>query len=75
MSPDSRSIVGAPVLVTGLIAKEERFECKESSYGSRGGSVDQGASFTVSCGSRPIDVRPNWKEEPERPSLTGKQWR
>jgi hypothetical protein len=29
------------------------------------------------CGARGrhIDVRPNWKEQPERPSLTGKQWR
>jgi hypothetical protein len=28
------------------------------------------------CGARgrQIDVRPNWKEQPERPSLTGKQW-
>jgi hypothetical protein len=24
---------------------------------------------------RHIDVRPNWKEQPERPSLSGKQWR
>jgi hypothetical protein len=22
-----------------------------------------------------IDVRPNWKEQPTQPSLTGKQWR
>jgi hypothetical protein len=29
------------------------------------------------CGSRGrhIDVRPNWKEQPERSSLTGKVWR
>jgi hypothetical protein len=29
------------------------------------------------CGSRgnKIDVRPNWKEQPPRESLTGKQWR
>jgi hypothetical protein len=29
------------------------------------------------CGARgnKIDVRPNWKEEPTGPSLTGKQWR
>ena len=29
------------------------------------------------CGSRgnKIDVRPNWKEQPTQPSLTGKQWR
>jgi hypothetical protein len=29
------------------------------------------------CGarSRHIDVRPNWKELPPRPSLTGKEWR
>jgi hypothetical protein len=29
------------------------------------------------CGARGrhIDVRPNWKEQPTRPSLTGKQWR
>ena len=29
------------------------------------------------CGARGrhIDVRPNWKEQPERPSLTGKEWR
>jgi hypothetical protein len=28
------------------------------------------------CGARGrhIDVRPNWKEQPPRPSLTGKQW-
>jgi hypothetical protein len=28
------------------------------------------------CGARDrnIDVRPNWKEQLERPSLTGKQW-
>lgn len=28
------------------------------------------------CGSRrdKIDVRPNWKEQPTRPSLTGEQW-
>jgi hypothetical protein len=31
----------------------------------------------ASCGSRgnKIDVRPNWKEQPPRESLTGKQWR
>jgi hypothetical protein len=29
------------------------------------------------CGARGrhIDVRPNWKEQPERGSLTGKLWR
>jgi hypothetical protein len=29
------------------------------------------------CGARGrhIDVRPNWKEQPAQPSLTGKQWR
>ena len=29
------------------------------------------------CGARGrhIDVRPNWKEQPPRESLTGKQWR
>jgi hypothetical protein len=29
------------------------------------------------CGARGrhIDVRPNWKEQPERTSLTRKQWR
>jgi hypothetical protein len=29
------------------------------------------------CGSKgnKIDVRPNWKEQPAGPSLTGKQWR
>ena len=28
------------------------------------------------CGSgNKIDVRPNWKEQPPEPSLTGKQWR
>jgi hypothetical protein len=29
------------------------------------------------CGARGgrIDVRPNWKEQPARPSLTGKVWR
>ena len=28
------------------------------------------------CGSgNKIDVRPNWKEQPPKPSLTGKQWR
>jgi len=28
------------------------------------------------CGARgrPIDVRPNWKGQPERPSLTGKDF-
>jgi hypothetical protein len=26
------------------------------------------------CGGRNVDVRPNWKEQPTRPSLTGKQW-
>jgi hypothetical protein len=28
------------------------------------------------CGARGrhIDVRPNWKEQPPKPSLTGKQW-
>jgi hypothetical protein len=28
------------------------------------------------CGGRrdKIDVRPNWKEQPTQPSLTGKQW-
>jgi hypothetical protein len=25
--------------------------------------------------NRHIDVRPNWKEQRERPSLTGKVWR
>jgi hypothetical protein len=29
------------------------------------------------CGARGrhIDVGPNWKEQPERPTLTGKEWR
>ena len=29
------------------------------------------------CGARGrrIDVRPNWKEQPTQPSLSGKQWR
>jgi hypothetical protein len=27
------------------------------------------------CGSRNVDVRPNWKEQPPSESLTGKQWR
>jgi hypothetical protein len=27
------------------------------------------------CRGKPIDVRPNWKEQPRQPSLTGKQWR
>jgi hypothetical protein len=27
------------------------------------------------CGGRNTDVRPNWKEQPPQPSLTGKQWR
>lgn len=26
------------------------------------------------CGGRNVDVRPNWKEQPPSPSLTGKQW-
>ena len=26
------------------------------------------------CGTAGADVRPNWKEQPERPSLTGAQW-
>jgi hypothetical protein len=31
----------------------------------------------ATCGSRGrhIDVRPNWIEQPTRPSLTGKVWR
>jgi hypothetical protein len=42
----------------------------------------EGPSFArnvvcAKCGARGrhIDVRPNWKERPERPSLTGKGWR
>jgi hypothetical protein len=27
------------------------------------------------CGTIGADVRPNWLEQPERESLTGKQWR
>ena len=27
------------------------------------------------CGSRDVDVRPNWKEQPLSESLTGEQWR
>ena len=27
------------------------------------------------CGSKNIDVRPNWKEQPPRESSTGKVWR
>jgi len=26
------------------------------------------------CGSRNVDVRPNWKERSARPSVTGKDW-
>jgi hypothetical protein len=26
------------------------------------------------CGNIGADVRPNWKEQPEQPSLTGTQW-
>jgi hypothetical protein len=29
----------------------------------------------VKCGGRNVDMRPNWKEQPVQPSLTGKQWR
>jgi hypothetical protein len=27
------------------------------------------------CGSKRVDVRPNWKEQPPQSSLTGKVWR
>jgi hypothetical protein len=27
------------------------------------------------CGLVGADARPNWKEQPRHPSLTGKQWR
>jgi hypothetical protein len=27
------------------------------------------------CGGKRVDVRPNWKEQPTQPSLTGKVWR
>ena len=27
------------------------------------------------CGGKRVDVRPNWKEQPTGPSLTGAQWR
>jgi hypothetical protein len=27
------------------------------------------------CGGKRVDVRPNWKEQPVQPSLTGEQWR
>jgi hypothetical protein len=27
-----------------------------------------------SCGIVGADVRPNWLEQPERPSMTGAQW-
>ena len=27
------------------------------------------------CGSKRVDVRPNWKEQSPSESLTGKQWR
>src|SRR5262245_12305216 len=27
------------------------------------------------CGGRDVDVRPNWKEQPNGESLTGKVWR
>ena len=27
------------------------------------------------CGGKNVDVRPNWKEQPTGPSLTGAQWR
>jgi hypothetical protein len=26
------------------------------------------------CGSKNVDVRPNWKEQPPAESLTGKRW-
>jgi hypothetical protein len=29
----------------------------------------------VKCGTVGADVRPNWLEQPERESLTGKEWR
>jgi hypothetical protein len=42
----------------------------------------EGPSFAnkvvcAKCGARGrhIDVRPNWKEQQPRPSLTGKEWR
>jgi hypothetical protein len=43
-------------------------------------SITFSTSYTemgAKCGGRgnKIDVRPNWKEQPERESLTGKQWR
>ena len=31
--------------------------------------------FAFLCGGKRVDVRPNWKEQPPRPSPTGKQWR
>jgi len=27
------------------------------------------------CGGKRVDMRPNWKEQPPRDSLTGKEWR
>jgi hypothetical protein len=37
-------------------------------------SLGQRMSCTK-CGTVGADVRPNWLEQPERESLTGKQWR
>ena len=36
-----------------------------------------GKAVCAKCGARGrhIYVRPNWKEQPSRPSLTGKEWR
>ena len=36
-----------------------------------------GKVVCAKCGGRgnKIDVRPDWKEQPARPSLTGKVWR
>jgi hypothetical protein len=37
-------------------------------------SLGQRMSCTK-CGTVGADIRPNWLEQPERESLTGKQWR
>ena len=65
---------GKPII---LFAYETRAEAEAAATHATG-VVDKAVSVQCAkCGApgRHIDVRPNWKEQPPRESLTGKVWR
>jgi hypothetical protein len=54
----------APLTIAGLIP-----------FGCRGGACSRPSSVSPPFVHWASDVRPNWKEQSARPSVTSKEWR